>query len=134
MAADVLKITVVCPTCDNKMEIPGEQRNTRIECSECGDSFMAYEAVKCRKCGTFCHPRHSCRVCFPDNDLAQKYRERKARELFDKLPEEIRIVLESEAKKSAQRFEEMTQRIEELENRVFDLESEIEDLRGEERE
>jgi|GEM_PF-6376401 len=36
MAADTSKITVVCPTCDNKMEIPGEKKNTRLECPKCG--------------------------------------------------------------------------------------------------
>jgi len=132
MAADTSKITVVCPTCGNKTEIPGEKKNTRIECPKCGSAFMAYEAVKCEKCGKFRHPRHQCRVCFPDSDLARQYRERQARELFGSLPEDIRAVLEFEAEMNARRTEEMTRRIDELENRISDLESEIEELKGEE--
>jgi len=55
------KIIVVCPKCGREMEIPGERKNTRIECSSCGVFFMAYEAVKCENCGRFRHPNHPCK-------------------------------------------------------------------------
>lgn len=149
MTADTSKITVVCPICNNKMEIPGEKKNTRLECPKCGKAFMAYEAVKCDKCGTFRHPNHECRNCMTDDErkktsfswsdlwsvspqsdeLARKQREQeeqKVRELFDRLPEAIRTVLGFEAKKNAQLFEEMMQRLDDLEDRISDLESEME--------
>ena len=149
-------IEVVCPMCDNNMEIPGEQKNKRIKCSKCGSDFMAYEAEKCGKCGAFRHPNHPCRNCMTKGDreaatgalvnkwsdlwaessrndeLARKQEEaeaRKARELFDRLPEELRAVLEFEAQQNAQRCEEMAERIEELEERLSDLEAEIEELK-----
>ena len=132
MAADTSTITVVCPTCDNRMEIPGEKKNTRLECPKCGSAFTAYEAVKCDKCGTFRHPRHECWTCVPDNDSARKYRETIVREALNRLPEDIRTVLEFEAKKNAQRFEEMSERIEELEDRISELEDAIEELKNKE--
>ena len=152
MAANTSKITVVCPTCDNKMEIPGEKKNTRCECPKCGNAFMAYEAVKCDKCGTFRHPNHPCRNCGEREKTASPWsavwaeskrnaelarqqseqEEQKFRELFDRLPEDVRTVLEYEAKRNAQRFEEMSERIEELEDRIADLETEIEELQEKE--
>ena len=156
MTADTSKITVVCPTCDNKMEIPGEKKNTRLECPKCGSAFMAYEAETCGKCGAVRHPNHPCRNCMTKGDreaaagaivkkwsdlwsessrneeVARKQEEaeaRKARELFDRLPEDLRAVLEFEAKQNARRCEEMAERIEELEARLSDLEAEIEELK-----
>ena len=150
-------IEVVCPMCDNNMEIPGEQKNKRIECSKCGNGFVAYEAVRCEKCGKLRHPHHQCRNCMTKGDreaatgssivkkwsdlwaessrngeLARKQEEAealKARELFDRLTEDLRAVLEFEAKQNARRCEEMAERIEELEARLSDLEAEIEELK-----
>ncbi|MBQ7696347.1 MAG: hypothetical protein IJT50_14630 [Lentisphaeria bacterium] len=132
MAADTLKITVVCPTCDNNMELPGEKKNMRIECSKCGNAFMAYEAVPCESCGKLRHPRHQCRACVPDNDMARKYRENVAREALNRLPEDVRTVLKFESGKNARLFEEMAQRIRELENQMSELEDEMEELKGKE--
>ena len=111
----------------------------------------AYEAVKCDKCGTFRHPNHPCRNCGSSRyrkmgdvlwsqycraaELERKQREfeeQKVRELFDRLPEDIRTVLEFEAKKNAGQFEEMAQRIEELENRISELEDAMEELKHKE--
>ena len=132
MAANTSKITVVCPTCDNKMEIPGEQKNKRIECSKCGNGFVAYEAVRCEKCGKLRHPRHECWTCVPDNDLARKYRETVADEALNRLPEDMRTVLKFETEKNVRLFEEMAQRIEDLDNRISELEDEIEKLKNKE--
>ena len=160
MTADTSKIKVVCPTCYNNMEIPGEKKNTLIECPKCGNAFMAYEAMKCDKCGGFRHPNHKCRNCMTkfswaddagkktsfswsdlwsgsrqNDELARRQREQeeqKVRELFDKLPEDIRAALEFEAKKNAERFEEMSERIDELEDRLAALESELEELKEKE--
>ena len=82
-------IEVVCPMCDNNMEIPGEQKNKRIECSKCGNGFVAYEAVRCKTCGKLRHPRHECWTCVPDNDFARKYRETVAGEALTRLPEDM---------------------------------------------
>ena len=144
-------IKVVCPVCDNSMEIPGERKNSRIECSKCGNGFVAYEAVRCESCGKFRHPNHPCRNCGSSRyrkmgdvlwsqycraaELERKQREfeeQKVRELFDRLPEDIRTVLEFEAKKNAGQFEDMAQRIEELESRISELEDEIEELKDKE--
>ena len=117
MAADTSKITVVCPTCDNRMELHGEKKNTRLECPKCGSAFMAYEAVKCEKCGSFRHPEHPCWQCCPDNEDARAYRERRKREMLDRLPE---------------LWDDMAERIEELEDRIAELESRLEELKEKE--
>ncbi len=70
-----------------------------------------------------------------NDELARRQREQeeqKVRELFDKLPEDIRAALEFEAKKNAERFEEMSERIDELEDRLAALESELEELKEKE--
>lgn len=150
------KIIVVCPKCRREMEISGEQKNTRIECSSCGVFFMAYEAVKCENCGRFRHPNHPCKCPSSRNkkagaapssgrarmkrsvisDLAKKAEEEKAKEqaaeaAFRSLPENIQTVFEHEAEKYEKQLSEMRERIEELESAVSDLEAEIEELREE---
>ena len=150
------KITVVCPKCGREMEIPGEQKNTRIECSACGVFFMAYEAVKCENCGRFRHPNHPCKCLSSRNgkagaapssgrsrmkrsvisDLAKKAEEEEAKEravevAFRSLPENIQAVFEHEAAKYEKLLAEMTERIEALESAVTDLEAESEGLREE---
>ena len=124
-------IKVVCPMCDNTMEVSGDQKNKRIECSKCGNGFVAYEAVRCETCGKLRHPRHECRTCVPDNEFARKYRETVAGEALNRLPEDMRIVLKFESEKYAEQFEEMAQRFEELENRISELEDALEELKQE---
>ena len=51
---------VICPMCRKQMEISAEQKNIRIECASCKESFMAYEAVICEQCGDLKHPNHIC--------------------------------------------------------------------------
>ena len=150
------KIIVVCPKCVKAMEISGELKNTRIECSSCGGFFMAYEAVKCENCGRFRHPNHPCKCPSSRNkkagaapssgraqarrtvisDLEKKAEEEKKKEqaaeaAFRSLPENIRTVFEHEAEKYEQQLSEMREKIEELEAAVSGLEDEIEELREE---
>ena len=150
------KIVVVCPKCNNNMEISIEQKNSRIECSACNDTFMAFEAVICNECGKFRHPNHRCKCCIPEdastieyfekqnwyNPLSwgmtpelkekienEKKREQEIAEVFNRLPEDIKTVLEYETDKYEKLLTSMRDRIEELENTVSDLESEIENLK-----
>ena len=219
------KIVVVCPKCNNNMEISIEQKNSRIECSACNDTFMAFEAVICNECGKFRHPNHRCKCCIPEDastieyfekqnwynpfswgkltrktdvvksDIAdcdeqnestnckkaavdnsahinsvfnplswgrntktevsdvsqnstwynpfswgmtpelkekienEKKREQEIAEVFNRLPEDIKTVLEYETDKYEKLLTSMRDRIEELENTVSDLESEIENLK-----
>jgi|GEM_PF-5457423 len=143
------KITVVCPKCGKEMEIFGELKNTRIDCSTCGGPFMAYEAVKCGSCGRFHHPYHPCkcsgalrsqkaaakpsagREWMKKKAEEEKAKEQAAEAAFRSLPENIRTVFEHEAEKYEKLLAEMTERIEDLESAVSDLEAEIEELREE---
>jgi len=148
------KITVVCPKCGKAMEISGELKNIRIECSACGGSFMAYEAVKCASCGHFCHPNHPCkcsskalpgglrskkaaaapfvgREWMKKNAEEEKAKEQAAEAAFRSLPENIQTVFKHEAEKYEELLSEMRERIEELESAVSDLEAQIEELREE---
>lgn len=148
------KITVVCPKCGKSMEISGELKNTRIDCSACGGPFMAYEAVKCAGCGHFRHPNHPCKCSAgalpqalrskkapvdPSSGrewMKKKAEEEKAKEqaaeaAFRSLPENIQTVFKHEAEKYEKQLAEMTERIEELESAVSDLEAELEELREE---
>ena len=59
----------------------------------------------------------------------EKKREQEIAEVFNRLPEDIKTVLEYETDKYEKLLTSMRDRIEELENTVSDLESEIENLK-----
>ena len=105
---------VVCPICGSVSITDRAKLGTDVECTTCHGSFAAVEAVKCETCGRSRHPEHPCWQCFPDNDDARAYRERRKRDLLDRLPE---------------LWDAMAERIEELEERIADLESELEELK-----
>ena len=125
------EIKVVCPLCDNNMEISEERKNTHIDCPKCGNGFVAYEAVKCDSCGRLRHPRHPCRACEPESAMARKYRETLAREALKRLPEDLRTVLEFESRKNAELLEDMARRIADLESWISELEDKIGELEQE---
>ena len=57
------KITVVCPYCSKDMAVDAKEKNHKVTCIACSQSFIAYEALRCQKCGTWKHPNHNCKEC-----------------------------------------------------------------------
>lgn len=113
------KITVVCPSCFEDMTVDAKEKNHKVTYIACSQSFIAYEALRCQKCGTWKHPNHDCKEC--DKKYSAdlwNYKQEKIRDAFARLPEDVQIVLNY--------FEE---KIISLENDCEDLQSELEELK-----
>lgn len=113
------KITVVCPYCSKDMAVDAKEKNHKVTCIACSQSFIAYEALRCQKCGTWKHPNHDCKVCDKNYSAGLwNYKQKKIRDAFERLPEDVQIVLNY--------FEE---KIISLENDCENLQSELEELK-----
>ena len=124
------KITVVCPYCSKDMAVDAKEKNHKVTCIACSQSFIAYEALRCQKCGIWKHPNHACKEwgCNFDKDYSaglwnyienkEQHEQEKIRDAFARLPEDVQTVLNYFEKK-----------IISLENDCEDLQSELEELK-----